>query len=87
MLKRGRKSTQCQTGGIQQSTKDKTGNSVITFERIGASGLVKKKNHKQWQCNQIAMACQGFKLSQKNNEEVCGVGSRFKILKPRQHKM
>jgi hypothetical protein len=31
-------------GRIQQSTKDKTGNSVITFERIGATGLVKKNN-------------------------------------------
>jgi hypothetical protein len=46
-----------------------------------------KKVRKQWQCNQIAIACQGFKLSQKNNEEVYGVGGRFKILKPRQHKM
>jgi hypothetical protein len=29
-------------GVIRQSTRDKTGNSVITFERIGATGLVKK---------------------------------------------
>ena len=46
-----------------------------------------KKVRKQWQCNQIAKARRGFKLSQKNNEEVCGVGGRLKILKPRQHKL
>jgi hypothetical protein len=29
-------------GRMQQSTEDKTGNSVITFKRIGATGFVKK---------------------------------------------
>jgi hypothetical protein len=36
-------------GCIQQSTKDKTGNSVITFKKIGATGFVKKN------CKRMAM--------------------------------